>query len=153
MLRKIKSIVHLEELPLFLNNYLGDLCNVPLLFLLRGELGSGKTTFVQQACHLFGVQDPVRSPTFSLLNIYYTIASLSVYHYDLYRLKEGDPLDDLIDLNSPFWIFVEWYCRTNFDWISFAKEYRLNMLYVFLSLHKGEDIDSSREIVIEPVVI
>lgn len=50
---------------------------------LSGELGAGKTTFVQGLAEGLGVEGPVVSPTFVLLNIYERL-----YHFDLYRLKE-----------------------------------------------------------------
>ena len=40
------------------------------IFLLNGELGSGKTTFVQFFCNKIGVQDKILSPTFNLVNEY-----------------------------------------------------------------------------------
>jgi tRNA threonylcarbamoyladenosine biosynthesis protein TsaE len=57
---------------------------------LQGDLGAGKTTFVQGLAKGLGVVDPVQSPTFTYLQIYEG-ASLSLYHFDLYRLeKESD---------------------------------------------------------------
>lgn len=50
--------------------------------LLRGELGAGKTTFVQGVLEGLGVEDAAQSPTFSYLHTY-----RNVHHFDLYRLK------------------------------------------------------------------
>ncbi len=53
---------------------------------LHGELGSGKTTFVQGLAVGLGILEPIQSPTFVLLNLYEKLA-----HFDLYRLQnEGD---------------------------------------------------------------
>jgi tRNA threonylcarbamoyladenosine biosynthesis protein TsaE len=49
---------------------------------LSGDLGAGKTTFVQGLAQGLDIKDPVQSPTFSILNIY-----PGLYHFDLYRLK------------------------------------------------------------------
>lgn len=54
---------------------------------LSGELGAGKTTFVQGLALGLGIEEPVQSPTFVLLNIY----GDKLFHFDLYRLK--DPSD------------------------------------------------------------
>lgn len=51
---------------------------------LSGELGAGKTTFVQGLAEGLGAEGPVASPTFVLLNVH-----KGLYHFDLYRLKEA----------------------------------------------------------------
>jgi tRNA threonylcarbamoyladenosine biosynthesis protein TsaE len=55
--------------------------------LLRGALGTGKTTLTRGIARGLGVEDPSRvsSPSFTLVNIYYGVCPL--YHVDLYRLR------------------------------------------------------------------
>jgi tRNA threonylcarbamoyladenosine biosynthesis protein TsaE len=53
---------------------------------LIGDLGSGKTRWVQGICRGLGVTDPVVSPTFTLVNEYQ--GQYPVYHIDLYRLAD-----------------------------------------------------------------
>jgi tRNA threonylcarbamoyladenosine biosynthesis protein TsaE len=80
------------------------------IVLVRGELGSGKTTLVRGAARALGVADPVTSPTFSIGHRY-RAADVTVSHLDLYRLdglEQEDPalLDDYL---GPGRIaFVEW---------------------------------------------
>lgn len=78
--------------------------------LIRGELGSGKTTLVRGAARALGVSDPVTSPTFSIGHRYGG-ASVTVSHLDLYRLaglQDEDPAL-LADYLGPGRIaFVEW---------------------------------------------
>jgi tRNA threonylcarbamoyladenosine biosynthesis protein TsaE len=64
---------------------------------LRGELGAGKTTFVQGFVGALGYTDPVRSPTFSLMNIYpVNHGSIKeIVHLDLYRLEDASELRGL----------------------------------------------------------
>lgn len=59
---------------------------------LVGELGAGKTVFVRGAVRALG-GDPsqVRSPTFTLMNVY--TGRVPVYHFDLYRLAGEDGLE------------------------------------------------------------
>jgi tRNA threonylcarbamoyladenosine biosynthesis protein TsaE len=60
---------------------------VPGVVLLRGALGTGKTTLTRGIARGLGVEDPgrVSSPSFTLVNIYYGVCPL--YHVDLYRLQ------------------------------------------------------------------
>jgi len=78
--------------------------------LVRGELGSGKTTLVRGAARALGVTDPVTSPTFSIGHRY-RATRVTVSHLDLYRLaglEHEDPalLSDYIGAGRI--AFVEW---------------------------------------------
>jgi tRNA threonylcarbamoyladenosine biosynthesis protein TsaE len=80
------------------------------LVLVRGELGTGKTTLVRGAARALGVKDPVTSPTFSIGHRYRS-GTLTVSHLDLYRLAglELEDPDLLADYLGPGRIaFVEW---------------------------------------------
>jgi tRNA threonylcarbamoyladenosine biosynthesis protein TsaE len=76
---------------------------------LSGDLGAGKTAFVQGAARALGVKDRVTSPSFILMREY--AGDLPVLHLDVYRLNN---LQELIDLGfeeflDPSWvIFIEW---------------------------------------------
>src|SRR4051812_5742449 len=61
--------------------------------LLIGDMGSGKTTFVQGLGDALGVDEPITSPTFVLLHTYQ--GRLRLHHADLYRL---DHLSEVLDL-------------------------------------------------------
>ena len=56
------------------------------IVLLRGELGSGKTTLVRGACRSLGIEGPVTSPTFTIGHLYRGTAVV-VAHLDLYRFS------------------------------------------------------------------
>jgi tRNA threonylcarbamoyladenosine biosynthesis protein TsaE len=78
--------------------------------LVRGELGSGKTTLVRGAARALGVRDPVTSPTFSIGHRY-AAGAITVSHLDLYRLAGLEHEDPalLADYLGPGRIaFVEW---------------------------------------------
>lgn len=81
------------------------------VILLEGDLGAGKTTLIQAICRHLGVEEPVTSPTFALINEYRTGADMPVYHMDMYRIET---LDEALQIGveeylySGHWCFVEW---------------------------------------------
>jgi len=64
-----------------------------MMIYLEGDLGAGKTTLVRGALRALGVTERVKSPTFSLLELY-TISSLYLYHFDFYRFSHSDEWAD-----------------------------------------------------------
>ncbi len=76
---------------------------------LHGNLGVGKTTFVQGLARGFGVTDPVTSPTFTIFTLHRGTRTL--IHLDAYRLERADQLDTLMledFLTTPYCLAVEW---------------------------------------------
>ncbi len=77
---------------------------------LHGDLGAGKTTFVQGLALGLGIQESVTSPTFAILSLHRGVGKTLV-HVDAYRIQGGRALEDLmIDdfLNPPWWVVIEW---------------------------------------------
>ena len=80
------------------------------IFLLKGNLGAGKTTFTQFLLKSLGSEDEVSSPTYSIVNEYNTPKG-KVYHFDLYRLKNIEEAYDIgIEeyLDNAFLCIIEW---------------------------------------------
>lgn len=59
---------------------------------LRGDLGTGKTALVRAALRRLGVEGPVKSPTFTLLEPY-VVSSLRFHHFDFYRFSDAAEFD------------------------------------------------------------
>ena len=62
------------------------------LVALRGELGSGKTTFARGLLRRLGVTGAIRSPTYTLIEPY-EVGGRAVHHLDLYRIANPDELE------------------------------------------------------------
>lgn len=76
---------------------------------LHGDLGVGKTTFVQGLARGFGVTHTVTSPTFAIYSIYH--GRFTLVHLDAYRLETAQEIEDLLleDFLTPPWcLAVEW---------------------------------------------
>lgn len=78
---------------------LGTLLQTGDVICLIGDLGSGKTTFVQGLASGWGSLDPVSSPTFVLVNVYRRPEGQRMYHLDAYRLSGAEEAEDL-DLDA-----------------------------------------------------
>lgn len=84
-------------------------CKSDKIFAFYGEMGTGKTTFIKTLCKILGVSDEVSSPTYSIVNEYH--GTQTVYHFDLYRLKDENELLDIgfsEYLNSGKVCLIEW---------------------------------------------
>jgi tRNA threonylcarbamoyladenosine biosynthesis protein TsaE len=85
-------------------------CKSSTVFLLEGQLGAGKTSLVQALVRVLGCQQEATSPTFTLINEY-SSAERSVFHMDLYRLKnvqEAEEIGLTEYLDSGSYCFIEW---------------------------------------------
>jgi tRNA threonylcarbamoyladenosine biosynthesis protein TsaE len=87
-------ISRLEDLPGAAADFLASTAGIPVIA-FSGEMGAGKTTFIQSLCRALGVPEDVNSPTFSLVNEYFTPGGGSLYHFDLYRIEDPEELFDL----------------------------------------------------------
>lgn len=107
---RINSLKEMEEFAFDFSKKLkkGQVVN------LKGEMGSGKTTFTSFVCKYFGISN-TSSPTFALVNIYNGEKQgedFPIYHLDLYRFEDPDEILD-IDYENYFYpegavTFLEW---------------------------------------------
>ena len=95
----LKTKTDLKELQAIANtlakkSLIGD------IYLLSGELGAGKTTFIRYYINAlfdrYAIKRPnlIRSPSFPIL-INYTVKNFELFHYDLYRLRNEDEIQEL----------------------------------------------------------
>lgn len=81
---EINNLKQTEELA----KVFAKILKPPMIILLNGDLGSGKTTFVKEVVSALGCDEVVTSPTFTLLNTYN--AKFPIYHFDMYRLSSAE---------------------------------------------------------------
>ena len=65
------------------------------VWLFFGEMGSGKTTLIKAIGTLAGVTEGMSSPTFSIVNEYKAAGIRTIYHFDLYRLRNEKEVFDI----------------------------------------------------------
>lgn len=93
---KTITISTLEDLPRAAREFV-ETMDDSTVFAFYGDMGAGKTTFINALCRELGVsEDIATSPSFSIVNEYRsdTTAEL-IYHFDLYRLEN---LDEALDM-------------------------------------------------------
>ena len=103
-------IPSLDQLPAIAKQFWREYQSYTV-FLLTGDLGAGKTTFVQAIGKQLQIADDVLSPTYTIVNEYETKDGLTVYHADLYRLHSMEEaqevgIEEYLDSGHP--CFIEW---------------------------------------------
>ena len=64
------------------------------VYALIGDLGVGKTVFTKGFAEGLGIEEPVSSPTFTILQIYEE-GRLPLYHFDVYRIEEPEEMEEI----------------------------------------------------------
>ena len=117
----IESVSHSAEETVEMGRELARRLRPPVLVLLSGELGSGKTTLTKGIISGLGAarEEDVTSPTFTLVHVFHD--HTKVYHVDLYRVEEIRDIETLgleDALSEPAVVVIEWPERFSLrtDW-------------------------------------
>jgi tRNA threonylcarbamoyladenosine biosynthesis protein TsaE len=100
----------LEDLPK-IAEALVDEFEAVKVFVFYGEMGAGKTTFIKEIVKHLGIIDVANSPTFALVNEYFSNKNGQIYHFDFYRLDDEEEAYDMgyeEYFYSGAYCFVEW---------------------------------------------
>lgn len=138
----LKLESHSPEQTQLLGNYLGELAREADVFLLVGELGTGKTCLVQGIAHGLAVKEYAFSPSFVILREYH--GRLPLYHIDFYRL---DNIEEIADLGLEEYLCGNGVCVV--EWAEKALEIvpRDNLL---ITLHYIPASQTKRSICLKP---
>ena len=99
----VNSIDSLKDIVIDLLELLND----HQIVALEGQMGAGKTTFVQQVLKAMGIEELDGSPTYSLINQYESPFYGKVYHLDLYRLNS---LEEIFDIGIEELLYQKCIC-------------------------------------------
>lgn len=137
-MKKALTFTEIDELAFKLGRNLMEGDVVALI----GDLGTGKTTFVQKLAKALGIKENVKSPTFNYV-LEYTSGRVPFYHFDVYRISE--PLE-IYELG--YEDYIEGDGITVIEWANLIKS-ELPKVYIEISLfHKDEE---TREIEIKVI--
>jgi tRNA threonylcarbamoyladenosine biosynthesis protein TsaE len=73
---------------------LGEKAEPGQIFTLNGDLGVGKTVFAKGFAEGLGIEEPVCSPTFTIVQEY-TSGRLPLYHFDVYRIEDPEEMEEV----------------------------------------------------------
>jgi tRNA threonylcarbamoyladenosine biosynthesis protein TsaE len=106
----MEIVFTLEDIDATAKQFL-QMCSGHKVFAFAGDLGAGKTTFINSLCKVLGVEENITSPTYSIIQEYLSKNNNIIYHIDLYRIKSRmEAMEAGIEdcLNSKEFCMVEW---------------------------------------------
>jgi len=100
---KIESLEKIDEAAKSFVEKMGD----QKIYAFNGNMGVGKTTYINAVCKMMGVTQIVNSPTFSIVNEYETTTGNIIYHFDCYRIQK---IQEALDLGAEEYLYSGNYC-------------------------------------------
>ena len=113
------------------------------IVILSGDLGSGKTKFVQGVLKHFGLENEISSPTFTIVNEY-NADICPIYHFDVYRLAD---IDEFYAMGGEEY-FENGICLI--EWGEIIED-ALPSNYIKITFSKNEENEEYRELNIERI--
>lgn len=113
---------------------------------MRGDLGAGKTAFVQGLAQGLGIDEPITSPTFTIVNEY--IGNLPLYHFDVYRI--ADP-EEMYEIGYEEYVYGDGI--SVIEWSELIEDILPEERYTVTILKDRSEHDDYREIIIEKIQV
>lgn len=104
------------------------------VFGFYGEMGAGKTTLIKEICRQLGVTATTSSPTFAIVNEYFTSEGEPVYHFDFYRINS---IDEAVKIGFDDYLYSGNYCFI--EWTEKVEEMLTEEDYVRVDIKVLED--------------
>ena len=143
MTYRVTSDVETAEIGRKLAEKLTELNKKRAYIAMRGEMGVGKTVFTRGFVSHFGHAN-VKSPTYTIVNEYKP-AGTRVYHFDLYRIEDGDDLESI-----GYHDYVESNAYSIVEWSERVPEY-IPEDAITVTISRVSEDESARDIEIEGV--
>lgn len=105
-----------REETFHLGRRLGELAQKGEIYCLSGNLGTGKTVFTQGFAKGLGIDEPVSSPTFTIIQEYEE-GRIPLYHFDVYRIEE---IEEMEQIGYEDYFFGEGVCLI--EWAELIRE-------------------------------
>lgn len=129
-----------NQTKIFANN-LASMLGKGDVLVLSGELGAGKTKFVEGILNYYNLQDEISSPTFTIVNEYRN-EQINIFHFDLYRLSDIYEFENIGGEEY----FSKGICI--FEWGELIEDI-LPDDYIKISFEKDENDDEIRKLIVE----
>lgn len=113
---------------------------------MYGDLGAGKTAFVQGLARALGITDHITSPTFTIVNEYE--GRVPLYHFDVYRIS--DP-DEMYEIGYEEYVDTDGICIV--EWAELIEDLFPPKYYKITILKDTEKDFDYRKIIFEEIVV
>lgn len=120
-----------------------DFCKDVPVWVFKGNMGAGKTTFIKEIARQMGVEDRVSSPTYAIIHEYQDAGGRPFYHFDFYRLE--DP-EEALELG-----LEEYFYSGNYCWIEWPEKISAYIPEKFAMIEIEEGTEGNREIALNIV--
>lgn len=114
-MKQLEYILSSVKDTIELGKKLGNLLNPGDIICLRGELGTGKTYFTKGIAAGLKIDEPITSPTFTIVNEYE--GRLKLFHFDVYRVND---IDEISAIGFDEYIFSD--AVSIIEWADYIKE-------------------------------
>ena len=115
------------------------------VYALIGDLGVGKTVFTKGFAEGLGIEEPVSSPTFTILQIYEE-GRLPLYHFDVYRIEEPEEMEEV---GFDEYVYGDGVCLI--EWANRIEEILPDdTIYVVIEKDLGKGLDYRKITVVRP---